>query len=814
MVPAALPLLWPLAAVVLAPPAGSVELDGEHAVGLWQAAETPRAPTPVAAERTVELRVVPGGLDLRARWRLTAIEPGWFAGTLVGRDVRVHALRIDGVPASAAGGADGTTIAARVDGSTTVELHAFVPGDPARGLELALLPAVRGIARLRDGGDLRLAAGEDGHAVRVDGALVGGDERIAIAPALGEVGGDGTMVLGNVGIGITVGDAEIRGHARLEWVIRRGELERVEFTAEGIGDDLVVEGAQLGEFTRAGDRVGVALRGRESGKVALDVHWSVATPTGERTLATPRFTLGETRRQDTVVTLARDGDVDVVPRMDGWRALPPSQVPAFARDLALGNVTAAFASHGAARDGQLSLLRFEPVAAPPVVVTRARMRLAAADHGDVLVVARYEVANERASHLRVRMPAGARVLAIEVDGARVRPARDRDALLVPIKRSLETVEGLIDIPVVVSAVIDGRAWRRRDRRRLPLPAIDAPIAGMDVDLLLPRRFAARMHTGEYGVIDVVRAPKDPSVRALARVVGPGKGRWARNAEAAGGERTSVVAADDQAVAFKDKAVREATEAYNANDFGAAQAKLDELRQRGLDDDAARKLQSNLDVLDVPAPIAAAPAPEGVEGSSEAPVQVRVVQSASISLPGAAKGGLARRIREQARARARKTAIEQDARRGRIRELRAKGDYAGAKKEIEKSIEVNAELGKVSQEEQAADYEFAADELAGELKAVESEAAARDKLENKTRAKLFDPAAFAGGELGLGGPVPPPLALGVPSLPATITPPLADDGPHVLVPSRGGDRILYRFELVPPNATRTLEIAARRRLRRD
>ena len=170
-----------LLALVLAPGPGFVELERAS----WDAMRAlPPAELPVpawAASRTLTLTPVPGGLQLRARWELRSLSPGaWFSGQVLGDmpGLRLEDLRWNGKPAAVAVGSGGVTVAGKVSGRATIELQAFVPGDPLQApLLLQVLPATRGRSEAGAPGGLVAALrvpGEAGAVLRPDAAFWSG----------------------------------------------------------------------------------------------------------------------------------------------------------------------------------------------------------------------------------------------------------------------------------------------------------------------------------------------------------------------------------------------------------------------------------------------------------------------------------------------------------------------------------------------------------------------------------------------------------------------------------------------------------------
>ncbi len=812
-------LLPTLLLLALAPAPGRAELGGARYIGLREAAREPESipARPAARSRTITLRREHGQLLLVARWQLHADEPGWFFGELAGGALVVSEVTLDGHTAAATGGAP-SSVVAWVSGTHTLELVARVDGDPSHGpLPITLLPAAIGDAAIAPALGLRLSA-DDGSIVHAAGHTLGGTAalRLELAPPP-EPPDDATLALGRVGVGLVVGDAELTGRARLQWVLRRGALERVAFTARDVGADLRVEGPFVRKVDRDGDRVVVELQSPATDRVALDLSWSAPTPKGDTAITPPSFVLDGTSRTDSSFELARDGDVDVVPTLEGWQPTIAARLPGWGRDLAAGQPAAAFVRHGETSGKQsLQLLRFVPVEAPAIVVGRANFSLAAARSGQVLLTARYEVVNERASHLRLRLPAGARLLAVEIGGLDVRTARDGDTILIPLKRSLETVAGLVATPVTVAALLPGARWRRRDRREIPLPSVEAPIRDVRARLLLPTETKATIEVREAGVIGIDRAPRPRRVRPR----GPRRGfATSKTAAEAPGDAAAPMGApslaDDVGVrqAQEDALLREAEEAYNDNDFDRAQDKLDELDAAGLGGDNLRKLQSNLDVVNAPP---APPEPEAVQAGA-------VVTSA----PTAQKVGIARRVKEQARARATGLRLEARGRKEKAKKLRASGDYKAAEQEYRRAIEQSKQLDKLEQDESRT-YEFEAADLEAELEATKTESAARERLESANQQRLFAPPGAAAGlrrgngvELGLGAPgLPwaPDADAWTASVPADALPlslgdgPQANFGPRVLMPLHGGEAILYAFDLWSPASQHVLRVESRKRKR--
>ncbi|MCB9712888.1 MAG: hypothetical protein H6712_03480 [Myxococcales bacterium] len=507
---------------------------------------------------------------------------------------------------------------------------------------------------------------------------------------------------------MTVGDAELRGRARIRWEIRRGTRAELSFLAEGVGEDLQVEGPLVSRWRREGADVIVELGGETKGLVDLDLRWSVAAPPGaEASVPLPTLAPHEVFRSDAAVQIARDGEIDVRPELSGWSPIASVQLPEWAEGLVEGTPTAAFSrARSSEGSASLELLRLEPVPGPPMVVDVADVLVATTDEGRAVMRARFEIRNERASHLLVMPPPGMRPVGVTVAGRHVRPSVvEGGALRIPLKRSIETVQGALTVPVTVGLVGEGEAWARRERRELALPAVDAPVSVGRVTLVLPPRYRSRLEPGQGAVVD----------------------DFDRGDEVGYGLR------DDGQVARADQLFARAVDAWNDNDFEATQAELDDLAELGAHGGNVAGLQANVDLVR-PRELVSRwePAPEEAmatdsvvydfEDDEMAPMKSRSISSRRPARPAPPPASaLERRIRARARARSGEKKAQFERSKSKAKQYKDEGNYEAAAEEYRRAIEDSRDLDALEDEE-SVEYEFEADQLEGELRAVEAAAA--------------------------------------------------------------------------------------------
>lgn len=645
-----------------AAPGDTVEMSGERFTEVDAAAEGPQtpAPGPAVASRELTLSPVEGGFELAGTYEIDAAAPGLLSGVVAGPGTRIEDADLGGRIAPILRTPAGTVFAAWIEGPTTLKIRGFVDARPD-ALQLTTLDAARG--RLRLDGDPRVLRwptsvdeAPSGLAI-VDGDIVGGSGSISarlIEPGAAAPAG-GPLVMGHAGVGLTVGDAEARVHARLRWDVRRGALTQVRAKITGAQSDLQLVGPAVERWTREGDELHVILAGETTDRVDIDLTWT--QPLGQRAESTvdlPRVEPLGVFRADGTLQLSRDGELEVVPHVDGWTAVAAADLPGWGQGLVEGKTTAAFKTARAGRAGKLDLLRFVPVPGPPTVVDVADYEIATTEAGRVLLKARYEVRNERASHLRIEAPKGLTIIGARVEQDTARPAKDdTGAWRIPLKRSLETVGGSLSFPVEVVMLGEGQAWSRRERRELALPTLDAPIAASRATLYLPPQYRTKLSPGDGTLVEAF-------TEGEGITYGLGLGTTA-----AGGQ-----------VAQADAIFQEAVDAYRNNDFDQAQARLDDLGRMGARNDKVANLQGNLDLLD-----------EKDEGVSN----------------GAGGGGkgdvvLERRIKEQAKARAAGEIRRQQELAEEAEQAQLAGDYARAEQKLDEALVLGDKLAKLEQRE--------------------------------------------------------------------------------------------------------------------
>lgn len=760
------------ATVAEAPVRGETHIRGEtHFTGShWrtlQGKDPQEARLVWAQQRVLKLEIQDDGVVVHGRWTLHARGEVWFNALVLGPDARIERATLNGVRAPIWSGAAGTMLTALIRKRAVLDVVAFVP---SRGVSrtLTALPATLGSIEITSASEFRVTDPTGVPVLRSGKRFISGAAILQLAEHKKKSDADkGTLAIAQTGIGITLDDGELRGRAKVKWTLRRGEIEQLRLTVRDVGEDLEVEGPQVLSWERNADVLRIQLTGTVDSQTSVELKWSRSLSKAVESGQTlPTITPQDVFRSESTLQLARAGEVDALPELSDWAPISARQLPKWGQGLVDGAPTAAFRRAGAARGTDvLKLLRFEPVPGPPLVVEVADFAIAATSSGDTLVRARFEVLNERAASLKLTPPAGAQWIGAWVASRPVTPGKTKHGIWVPLPRSLETVRGLVSVPVVVAFVTRGSAWARRERADFLLPQISAPISVTRVSMYLPREYESKLKPGQHDVV----------------------ARFTR------GRGVAFGIEDDRQAALAEGTYAEAERAWQDNDFRRAQQKLDQLELQGADGKKRRQLQSNLDLVAprAPKPVASeasfdrADRDLGYGKSRATPAKA----PSSTPAPAAQKASaINRRIRARASARATGKRKNQFKTKQRARRLRKAGKLDEAKAEYKSARKEAQELQQLENAE-STEYEFEQDEITGELEDLELELQVAESLKSSASEANFLVLAKLQR-------TPPPSFV--------LTP---------LAFPRAGVPVRYQLLLTAPNAPRHVQIDARRKRRR-
>lgn len=453
-------------------------------------------------------------------------------------------------------------------------------------------------------------------------------------------------------------EAGVEGRADLQVRIINGEVDRLRFRLPAQARDLDASGPSVAGLDRSGDTVTVRLKERVSGSVSLALSWRAPAPKAADGPAPVLEPLDG--RGPALVTVVRGDDAVLLPTPGaGLDAVPIRRLPRRARGLVPGRPLVAYAADPGERlTLSWRLLTFSPADTPPTLVDEATYTLALTDEGRVWTRARWQVRNDRNPFLKVTVPEGWRVFGVRVAGQTAEPVRDSAGrLLVPLEKSVETLDGLVAFPVELMLVGEEGAWGKRGERRLRTPAIDAPIAMARWELRLPEDVVPKDILGRPTVVSDW-TPDDGKL-----VIG----RGFKKADAP--PPASPVDAITEDEAKSEEYWNQAYSAYKSNDFDQAEQLLNQALQFDSTNSAAQQLQRNVNVLTGKA---------------------RLDKDEELA---------ANRVRELARAKSSNLVVEQARREKSLEKALQAGDSERAQEEAERLLALTERLAALEQTEE-------------------------------------------------------------------------------------------------------------------
>jgi tetratricopeptide (TPR) repeat protein len=607
-----------------------------------------KGPGPWVSARDVVLTEAEDAIRVRATWTIDAVASGWVDLPLVDAAMRVDDATLGGEGVALRALRDGRRhLVAYIEGPTELVLEGEIVGGFRRGMTVSLLEAPVGRLVVQTDDPVVDVTAGSAEVVELEDAFWTGAQTLQVtSSAVEPAAKTGQLAVGRVGLGVTVSDQTMGVRARMQWQVVRGAFDQVAFSIPAAGPDLEVTGGGIARWERSGDRVVVELLEPQKAGVELEARWSVSLPDRDEVkVPFPTVALEGVFRSEAAVQIARDGDREVVPDFGGWQPLPTAELPEVARDLVVGTPASAWRITDASQPS-LGLLRFSPVAGPPTIVDVAAYNGALSRDGRLLMRAHYTVRNDRGAFLRVVPPRDTRIVGARVNGEPVAIARDGAAWLVPLEKSVETVQGLLSFPIDLVFLQDDAPFEKKDERAVPLPTLDAEVAVSRVTMALPVGWENRLEPGEQNVV----------------------------ADFTEGEGlTYGFKSGDANVARADALFQEAVGAWMSNDFDAARDALDALDSIGASNENVARLRSNVDLV-----------LSDDDGRGEG--------------GGGQAVALQRRVKEQAQARAKKDVAKQAELLSEADEAYLSGDYDKAEAVYEEALQIGKNLERIEQDE--------------------------------------------------------------------------------------------------------------------
>jgi len=274
-----------------------------------------------------------------------------------------------------------------------------------------------------------------------------------------------------------LGAAAQQVSAVLKATIASGPSDRIVLLLPGGADRVKVTGPEVRSAQVSGGRAVVYLRGEILGSTILNVYFE--RPAGAGGLGRFGAEGGRWTGGTLIVTNSAGGSEILPASMTGLRQMSLSEVPTSAK--AILSAPAVLAYEITSRDfsAEVEVLRLGEFALRESIADLAHYEVFLARDGAIICRVRYEIRNSNKQFLRLRLPAGGRVLLARVNekSCPISPMPGAaDRWLLPLERSRASVMGLVSFPVDVVFMCRTDKLAAEGVAEIPLPAIDLPIA--------------------------------------------------------------------------------------------------------------------------------------------------------------------------------------------------------------------------------------------------------------------------------------------------------------------------------------------------
>ena len=301
----------------------------------------------------------------------------------------------------------------------------------------------------------------------------------------------------------TIGERILSANARLDVAILGGAIDTLRLRLPADTDNLRLRGPDVKEFQVTGRDLTVFLRGRIRSRTHLLLSFDVARPRGDLVTCPAIAVPGGRVDSGGWVLVANDVGGELLAQdTRGLEQVSAPEVPSDIRGLLSGQPLFFYK-----RVSHITACAFDHVRTTPfpmvdTIADRAMILTVMRPSGGEMTRAVYRIRNNRAQFLRVRLPQGARLLYAAVEDLPCRVSRDGDHILLPLAKSVQTVEGLISFPVELVYCRQVQQLEARGRRLLDLPEVaDVPVALIKVTLLRPETMHIRGAKGLLASVD-------------------------------------------------------------------------------------------------------------------------------------------------------------------------------------------------------------------------------------------------------------------------------------------------------------------------
>lgn len=312
----------------------------------------------------------------------------------------------------------------------------------------------------------------------------------------------------------TVSETLLTGRTVVRYAVENAPVQEFRLRVPATWRNVEISGAGIRRRDQSGTEWRVELQNKVRGEVVLTVGWDAPRTGATNALVVEGLSTVGTERETGVAALLASGQLQLspAPAGDELQRVDTREVPAWARGP--GQAVAAFRY---ARPGwrlPVDARRFSEATVLAALIEKVQLRTVVADHGESMTQLQMQVRNNGRQNLAVRLPSGATVWSAFVGGEPVRPAREGDAVLLPLESSGADTAVTVELTYVMAGMFP----RGGGRLRFESPGFDAPLKDARWEMFLPPDYEYGDFGGsmQYDATALVPVAQDFTIAEYAR----------------------------------------------------------------------------------------------------------------------------------------------------------------------------------------------------------------------------------------------------------------------------------------------------------
>jgi len=288
-----------------------------------------------------------------------------------------------------------------------------------------------------------------------------------------------------------VGEKMLSARALLEVTLLSGSAEQLTLLLPERADNIKLTGSDIKEAQASAGQVTAFFKGPLTGRTVLRLSFDMPRAAGNL-LKLPELGIqgGRVDNSGWIAIVKDTGGELLEESNNGAEGVSAAELPEDVKGLLSGTPLYAYR-----RTAQRATVVLDHVATTPfplvdTIADRAEMTCVLRPSGEELWRISYTMRNNRKQFLRVRLPENAQLLTVSVDGKLQQPSRDGTDLLLPLVKSIQTLEGLVSFPVELVYARRRSEDDASPTAKLALPVLqNAPVAVVNLTLLIDKEMA-------------------------------------------------------------------------------------------------------------------------------------------------------------------------------------------------------------------------------------------------------------------------------------------------------------------------------------